>query len=148
MSPAGGIEQVLNRPLSGTEVRQIILAKIERALAGDSRLADFIAFPAFRFHADIAIVLQGAVHTDIDRELDGGEGEMIPNAEDTQTIISHSESTEMPPNEARVDAGIGVPVLTRDERGREVEKLAHYDQSHIKRARGSDDPGDIGSGSE
>jgi hypothetical protein len=136
MSPAGGIEQVLNRPLSGAEVRQIIVAKIERMLAGDSRLADFIAFPAFRFHADIGIVLQGAVHEEISRELDGGQGDMVPNAEDEQTIVSHTSQTEMPPNEARVDAGIGVPVLTRDERGREVEKLAHYDKSHIERVRG------------
>lgn len=139
MSPAGGIEQVLNRPLSGAEVRQIIVAKIERMLAGDSRLADFIAFPAFRFHADIGIVLQGAVHEEISRELDGGQGDMIPNAEDEQTLLLHAEQAEMPPNEARVDAGIGVPVLTRDERGREVEKLAHYDKSHIDRVRGPAD---------
>lgn len=122
-----GMEQVMNLPLNGLEVRKCILAKIEEVLSLDTRLAEYAAFPAFRFHADIGIVLQGAVHDTVERIVDGEGGKWsdaanVPSAH----VVVHAEQLEMPPNEARVEAGIGVPVLTRDEKGREVTKEIKY----------------------
>jgi hypothetical protein len=121
------MEIVLNHPLNGSEVREIILLKIKETLDKDTRLHEMMAFPSFRFTADIAIVLTGAVHSEIARTVEGGEGDMDADPDmPAMHVIAHSETVEMPPNQARVDAGIGVPVLTRDERGKQVERLVKY----------------------
>ena len=54
-------EVVMNKPLSGLEVREIILRRLRDTLNGDTRLADFIAYPAFSYRLDLAVLLQGAV---------------------------------------------------------------------------------------
>jgi hypothetical protein len=122
-------EQVLNKPLTGEEVRKIIIAKLESALRGDSRLVDYTAYPSFQFRLDLAIVLTGAPepHDKIERTLEGGVGDVNadPNLPAT-SVVHHIEQGTMPPNEARVEAGLDVPVLTRDDRGREVEKGIRY----------------------
>ena len=125
------METVINKPLSGTDVRRIILSKLETVLATDSRLSDFVAFPAFSFKLDIAIILAGAAepHDKINREITGGqnERELTDNPDQAATIVTqHLEQGPMPPNQARVDAGLGVPVLSRDEKGREVEREVKY----------------------
>jgi hypothetical protein len=123
------MEQVLNKPLSGTDVRRIILAKLELAMAHDSRLSDYIAFPSFQFRLDLAIVLTGAVepHDKLDYTVDGGQGDVMadPN-QPAHSVVLHVSGDPQPPNEARVEAGLGVPVLTRDEKGREIEKEIKY----------------------
>lgn len=120
-------EQVLNKPLSGEEVRRIIMVKIGEMLTTDSRLAGHMAFPAFAAKVTIAIELEGAVHPKIDREIDikVGDPGSDPNRGAEYAVLS-TEMTPMPPNEARVDAGLGVPVLTHDEKGREVEREVKY----------------------
>lgn len=131
------VEQVINLPLSGEEVRQIILAKLEQALASDSRLSDFVAFPAFQCKLDYAIVLQGAVHDTVERQVTVGRGTVTDDPAAPAVITTgHVEISPMPPNEARVDAGLGVPVLTRDEKGRQVEKKVKYTAEHKNRAKG------------
>jgi hypothetical protein len=123
------VEQVLNKPLSGHEVRKIIVSKLEQVLAGDSRLSEFVAFPSFQFRLDLALVLTGAPepHDKIERVIEGGVGDVTSDPNLPATAITHSLSQDkMPPNEARVDAGLEVPVLTRDEKGREVEKGIKY----------------------
>lgn len=120
-------EQVLNNPLSGEEVRRIIMVKIGEMLTMDSRLAGHMAFPAFAAKVTIAIQLEGAVHPKVDREIDikaGNPGE-DPNRAATYAVVE-TEMTPMPPNEARVDAGLGVPVLTHDEKGREVVREVKF----------------------
>lgn len=120
-------EQVLNKPLSGEDVRRIIMVKIGEMLTMDSRLAGHMAFPAFAAKVTVAIQLEGAVHPKVDRELDvkvGNVGE-DPNRP-ASYVVMETEMIPMPPNEARVDAGLGVPVLTHDEKGREVEREVKY----------------------
>jgi hypothetical protein len=121
-----GMEQVLNQPLSGAEVKECILAKIREVLNGDGRLSDFFAFPTFRFHADIGIVLQNAVEPEINRQVDGGKGPPVDYQGKVETVMVHAEQADMTPNEARVEAELEVPVLTRDEKGREVTRGVKY----------------------
>lgn len=120
-------EQVLNNPLSGEEVRRIVMVRIGEMLTRDGRLASHMAFPAFSAKVTIAIQLEGAVHDKVERELDikAGNPGQNPDAPSTFAVLT-DEIPAMPPNEARVDAGLGVPVLTRDERGREVQKEVKY----------------------
>jgi hypothetical protein len=128
-----GVETVLNKPLSGKEVKDIIMAKLSTSLGGDCRLADYIAVPAFRFRLDIAIVLNSAVEGNVDYTLMDGRGKVD---EDTaQAVTVHLEQREMPPNQARVDAGIGVPVLTSDDKGRPVEREVKYAKEKIVQAQ-------------
>jgi len=128
---------VMNKPLSGQEVRDIILNKLKAALDGDTRLADYIAFPAFRYRLDLAILLQGAIHPDIQVTQDSGRGPVIPDDDQNVNAVTlHQEQHEMPPNEARVDADLGVPVLGHDEKGRPVEKTVKYAKEQVRRAQG------------
>ena len=116
-------EQVLNKPLSGEEVRRIIMVKIGEVLTSDSRLAGHLAFPAFAAKVTIALQLERAVHPNIEREIDikvGNPGEDPNRGADFSVLTVEQEA--MPPNDARVDAGLDVPVLTHDEKGREIEK--------------------------
>ena len=63
-------EVVLNKPLTGEEVRQIIVNKLIDRLRGDTRLADYVAVPAFEFRLDLVLLLEGAVHNKIDHTVD------------------------------------------------------------------------------
>jgi hypothetical protein len=130
------MEQVLNKPLSGTEVRKIILSKLEQALAGDTRLSDYIAFPSFQFRLDLAILLTGAVHDKINKTIESRAGEPDNPDAPVQAVTHHLEQSPMPPNEARIDAGMGIPILTRDEKGREIEKEVKYSREARNLAKG------------
>lgn len=129
-------EQVLNKPLSGEEVRRIIMVKIGEMLTMDSRLAGHMAFPAFSAKFTIAIKLEGAVHNSIERELDIKQGVVgaDPNVP-AEYVALTAEQPPMPPNDARVDAGLDVPVLTHDEKGREVERGVKFAKG-VKRKSG------------
>jgi hypothetical protein len=130
-------EVVLNKPLSGQEVRDIILSKLKRALDGDTRLADYVAFPAFRYRLDLAILLAGAVHDDVQLTQESGKGpEFTDDGQGVGAVTLHQGQHEMPPNEARVEADLGVPVLGHDEKGRPVEKTVKYGKEQIRRAQG------------
>jgi hypothetical protein len=125
------METVLNKPLSGEEIKLIILDKFRLTLDGDQRLSNHFAFPAFSFHGDIAIVLQGAVHDTVERTVDGGRGSVTDSPDTPASFVTaHVEQESMPPNQARVEAGLGVPVLGHDATGRPVEKEVKYPRNH------------------
>ena len=124
-------ETVLNKPLSGAEVRKIILAKLDTALSGDTRLADYVSIPSFRFRLDLALILNHAVEGNITVTKEDGIGTV--DEATAMALTRHLEQTEMPPNVARVDAGLGVPVLTADEKGRPIEKEVVYGKEKLAR---------------
>lgn len=128
------METVLNKPLSGEEVRKIILAKLETVLRGDTRLSDFIAYPSFAFRLELAIMLEGAVHDKVDHTVMGGRGTVDESSPNLSAVTHHIDQSPMTPNEARVDAGLGVPVLTHDEKGRPVEREVKYAKEQVRGA--------------
>jgi hypothetical protein len=131
------VEQVLNKPLSGEEVRRIIVSKLEQTLADDTRLAAYLAFPSFTFRLDVAIILTGSVAGNVERTIESGVGRVDEDPNQPATVLTHHvEQPLLPANEARVDAGLGVPVLTRDERGREIERTVKYTKEQKNRAKG------------
>jgi hypothetical protein len=131
------MEVVMNKPLSGLEVREIILNKLKRTLDGDSRLADYVAFPAFEYRLDLAILLAGAVHPDIKVVHEDHKGAPITDTTDNVSAVTiHQAQDQLPPNEARIEADLPVPVLGHDEKGRPVEKSVKYGKEQVRRARG------------
>lgn len=120
------VETVLNKPLSGEEVKQIIINKLADKLRGDTRLSDFIAVPAFEFRLDLVMLLDGAVHNEINHTIEHKHGQVSATSNQLTAIDHHIEQKQMPPNQARVDAGLDVPVLSHDEKGRPVEKGVKY----------------------
>jgi hypothetical protein len=140
--PAGAMEQVLNKPLSGSEIKQIVPAKVAEAVAEavrdrlerDGRMSDWFAFPAFRFRGDFVIVLSGAVHDEIKHTVEGGAGSVVDNRDAPAAhVMVHAEQGETTPNQARVEAGLDVPVLTHDAKGRQVEKGVKYGKEQAKK---------------
>lgn len=129
-------EVVLNKPLTGEEVRQIVINKLTDRLRGDTRLADYVAVPAFEFRLDLVLLLEGAVHNKLEHTIEHNVGSVQADSENVTAVSAHLEQKQMPPNEARVDAGLDVPVLTHDDKGRPTEKGVKYGKEQVYRARG------------
>ena len=130
------VEQVMNKPLSGQEVREIVIAKLRDKLSGDTRLADYIAVPAFEFRIDLTMLLDGAVHNEIKEKIEHKHGVVSESSDNLTAITAHVHQTQMPPNQARVDAGLEVPVLSHDEKGRPVEKGVKYAKEKLQKSGG------------
>lgn len=128
-------EVVLNKPLTGEEVRQIIVNKLIDRLRGDTRLADYVAVPAFEFRLDLVLLLEGAVHNKIEHTVESNVGSVQADSENVTAVSAHIEQKQMPPNEARIDAGLDVPVLTHDEKGRPTEKGVKYGKEQVAKQK-------------
>jgi hypothetical protein len=131
-------EVVLNKPLTGEEVRQIVINKLVDRLRGDTRLADYVAVPAFEFRLDLVLLLEGAVHNRIEHTVEHSVGAVNVDNDDTGAVTAvshHIEQKQMPPNEARIDAGLDVPVLTHDEKGRPTEKGVKYGKEQVAKQK-------------
>lgn len=127
------VEQVINKPLNGKEIRDIVMAKVAERLNGDTRLADYMAFPAFEFKFTLTMILENAVHDKIELEGAGKRGEVNPASDGLVGIQAVVSGERMPPNQARVDAGLEVPVLTTDDKGRPTEKGVKYGKEQLAR---------------
>lgn len=130
------VEQVMNKPLSGQEVKEIMIAKLRDKLYGDTRLADYIAVPAFEFRIDLTMLLDGAVHNEIQEKIEGKRGVVSESSDNLTAITHHIQQSQMPPNQARVDAGLEVPVISHDEKGRPVEKGVKYAKEKLQKSGG------------
>lgn len=128
------VEQVMNKPLSGQEVREIVIAKFREKLSGDTRLADYVAVPAFEFRIDFTMLLDGAVHNEIRDKIEHRRGTVDEHSDNLTAITAHIQQSQMPPNQARVDAGLEVPVLSHDEKGRPVEKGVKYAKEKLQKS--------------
>lgn len=124
---AGHLEQAINKPLSGEEIRAIIMTKIKDLLDGDCRLSSHTAFVAMRGKFSIALELEGNYPISMDRETEFKVGKP---GEDPNRPAEYAVMTEaidpMHPNEARYEAGLDIPTLSHDEKGRQVERGVNY----------------------
>ena len=129
-------EQVLNKPLSGEEIRQMIVNQVVKMLAGDIRLAGHHAFPACSFNVKIHLELAHSQLSPVDREISGGVGTMpAPQPDWPVTPVMDETVPEMPPNEARVENDLPVPVLTKDDKCRPVEKKVKYSRDKLRQTK-------------
>lgn len=141
MPAAGGFEQVLNKPLTGAEVREMIISKVRRAFDGDTRFADYVAFRAVEFEIDIAVKMHGAAIPEVNHALSGGAiteeaattGDI---GKDTDIVVLHDHQPAMPPNEARIEHDLPVPVLVPGKGGMEEKGVKGFTKEHIRKQRG------------
>jgi hypothetical protein len=113
-------ERVQPLPLSGREVKNAILFKIEDELNKSGHLHDDNAYTSFRFEGSIKLVLSDygrevqdnheiAVAEDSGVASFPGAGEYPDN---TTTVSSNVAMEPMPPNQLRVETNQSVPVTT------------------------------------
>lgn len=126
-------EKVLNKPLSGEEIRQMIVNQVVKMLAGDIRLAGHHAFPACSFNVKIHLELAHSQLSPVEREV----SDVIGDSTGLDIDRDDKEATvpEMSPNEARVENDLPVPVLTKDEKGRPVEKKVKYSRDKLRQTK-------------
>lgn len=120
------MEQELIKPLTGSEIKEIMVKAFRQALEKDLFLADYVTFP--RFSASIAwdALLIGTSTSQVKAKISVSSGvDPGPGAE-TQITGSTETIPEGDPNVIRKEFGVGVPVLTKDQKGRVVEKLVNY----------------------
>ena len=117
-------EQVLNKPLSGTEMAKAICFDIERALLRDSQFASHVAYSGFSYRATIEVkAVSGAVEHEFRRPLNGASGTGVPDDAETVTVVA--ERDKEPPNQVRYDTEQPLTVL-RQKDGKTVEEQVSY----------------------
>lgn len=117
------VEQTLNKPLSGEEIRKAILFDINKALELDDRFAKHHAYDQFAFKATLAIQFPSAVIENQNFTKEISAGETIP---DGVVDVVQTERPIQPPNTARYETEQDIPVLVTDEKGFTVEKMVSY----------------------
>lgn len=125
------MEQELIKPLSGSEIKEILVKAFRQALDRDMFLADYVTFP--RFSASIAwdALLIGSSNSTVKAKISVSSGvDPGPGAE-TQLTGGTEAIPEGDPNVIRKEYGVGVPVLTKDQKGRTVEKLVNYGEEKV-----------------
>jgi hypothetical protein len=124
-------ERTLARPLSGAEVRQAILNRIEAQLARDCFLVPHLGYASFSFQAEIRIQFQytgtSIRQTQVNAQGKGGNETDDP----VESVDVHVAEEPKPPNEVRVDSGQGVPTIARSATGKVEERRVRYDQKEL-----------------
>lgn len=125
------MENVVNAPLSGEEIQQVIVNKVREALKRNQRLLPYLAFASFSFKAEIVILLGGVQNSELVQpvihSISGSQGATVdPDAEGSDVVTEHVEQQEAPPNQVRIDNDLPVTVLAKDHMGRQIEKKVKY----------------------
>jgi hypothetical protein len=128
-------EETLKTALSGAEIVEAIADKVRQKLRTDCQLNPNSAYDWF----DATITIELNMHDtgvlvkgDYNVKATAGKE---PEQEMQQHVPAELYIAPAPPNEVRVDTGQPVPVLTKDEQGRQVVKGVKYSRSAAK-ARG------------
>lgn len=141
-------EIVANKPLAGTELQQIILQDVEKALAEDCMLSGQIAYGRVSYDVRVTLHLDNPSNP---RHLIRMAAKKIPaDQHDKQparipiegqpplaearrtSIVSATEThRDIPsPNAARIEAGLPL-TTTRKEQGKFVEEKIHYEKDTL-----------------
>lgn len=120
-------ERTVNRPLDGEEIIEAILAKIRESLRRDCTLAKHLSYPAFKFKAFINIEYQSTGRLTATGVHSAKEiiGPFIEEETVEQETVEAGDDMK-PPNQARLEAGLPIPAVATDERGRMQEKKIKY----------------------
>lgn len=128
-------EQVLNDPLSGSEIKEIILQQISAALDKDCTLVDDLAYPGFglKFSLDLTYLRSPVPKTMIWGEASGGHdpdapfdpfasGVRLGEGQVAQESVFGDYQTDSP-NTARQDHDLGIPVMIQTPAGPKRRKV-------------------------
>lgn len=136
-------EVVVNKPLTGTELAEIMKQDVAKLLAGDGFYTSFIAYPRCAYeiritlHMDnpvcpkqeaIATSRKAAVNHLPDRpELASLDSLPLPDASPESVLQSTEIHRDIPsPNAARVTHGLPIDVTIREQNGMTSEKKVLY----------------------
>lgn len=114
-------ETVLNDPLSGAEIREIVLQKVEDALKRDCTLVDDLTYPGFtlKFEATIAYQRATTAGTLVWHQSTTGKK---PEGETDENLIEAAYQTDSP-NRAREDHDLPMPVMVQTPSGPKRQKV-------------------------
>ena len=117
-------EKTLNDPLSGAEIKQIILQEIERRLNGDCTLGNDLAYAGFTAKFEIKVSFLRSL---VKETLIWGGKTDIPASNDPveavgDTVIAETY-TSSPPNVARQEHDLPIPVLVQTPTGPMRQKV-------------------------
>lgn len=112
-------EQTLREPLSGEEIKEIILQQIRRRMDGDSTLYDGLAYAGFTVKYEIRVSFLRSLTkpTLIWDDKHDGEGEVEKSGE------IKGEYTADAPDEVRHEHDLPIPVLVQTPSGPKRQKV-------------------------
>jgi hypothetical protein len=119
-------ERTMRKPLSGAECIDIIIADFRRALERDCSLAAHCSYAAVSHKTICMIEYQTTgdlTKTEVRTQHIEGKFDPTRPVEKTGTEVAGAPK---PPNEARRDAGLPIPVATTGDDGKVVEKFVSY----------------------
>jgi len=127
-------ELTLNDPLSGSEIKKIILQRIENALNKDCTLQDDLSYPSFSMIFEINLkyarasvpstLVWGKVDGELEKPLEGEMEEII------ESVKASYESG--PPNVARQEHDLPIPVMVSTPSGPQRRKV-HFERAIEKK---------------
>lgn len=113
--------EVLNDPLAGEEIKQIILQKIEAALNANGPLVDDLTYPGFRVKFDIKIEF---VRSAVPGTLVWGDVKEGEQAGTTVPLEASAEYASDPsPNKTREDNDLPLPVMVNTPTGPQRKRV-------------------------
>ena len=118
-------ERTLNDPLSGAEIKEIIMQQIETSLNGDSTLLDDIAYAGFTVNFDIKISFLRSLTKPTQVWGVGGSFDQPIKSEDissTAAIVAEHTSNPSPDLE-RQNHDLPIPVMVQTPAGMERQKV-------------------------
>lgn len=117
-------ELTLRDPLSGAEIKEILLQEIANRLDGDSTLLDDLTYAGFKAKFDIRI---GFVRSLTPESLIWGNSERNPEpetaTEDAGSASIHDDYTSSAPNVERTEHNLPIPVMIQTPTGMERRKV-------------------------
>ncbi len=125
-------EKTLNNPLNGREVTEAVLDAIRTRMESDCYLNPNSCYEWFSAVITVKLSMRDAgVDVQVDKSISVMQG---GDSDEPATTVDDEFSIEpAPPNEVRVNSGQPVPVLTKDENGKYVEKGIKYSKKHVNR---------------
>ena len=110
-------ETSLNDPLSGAEIKQIILAQIEAAMDKNCTLVDDLTYPGFSLFYELKI---GFVRSPTKETVVWGESREGETGEVEAVTGRYAEDS---PNKARLDHDLPQPVMVNTPDGQRRKKV-------------------------
>jgi hypothetical protein len=125
-------ERTLADPLSGEEIIQAVLDKIEQSLRRDCYLHPSSAYDFFSAKVTLSIsAFDIGTEFKVEQTVVSEKGEAKEEASEAEVEI---EIPQMAPNEVREQSGLPIPTLTKDESGKPVIRGVKYQRKGRQKA--------------
>lgn len=128
-------ERVPNTPLSGVELQELILKRIEEVLSRDGLFSPYVAFGRVGWEATVRLHLDNPTYREHLATIQShqGQGSSVPlsgASEESSVVAFKVEDSVESPNLARAAAGMPISVVTR-QGGELVRREIQYDPDEL-----------------